>query len=819
MNPLKDFNQKRNKIQQSLGDDVYQQILFVVIFLSGVAIRFSYWGRWGESDEMVSVINYSVHLNNLFVYDYPNNHLLNSVLIYLGKNWFGFSNVSVRIFPFIAGTGLIVFGYYWSKRKFGNIVGLIVASCISFSSHLIYYSTISRGYIYMPLFFVLSLFLLDLGIEKPQRRSLYWFGSAVCCALGIWAQPYSVFLVLVTVCYATLKLEFKHVFPIVIYNGVLPVVLAGLLYLPAVFVTGVWLSEFPFWDGKRMSTFGPERLPEIPTKDFYSRVVSYHFEHPQSFEIGLGHVVSNPRRLCYDGTSEKWHMLSREIPRRWFEASPLFYYFFVPWESVHICGYQSRAYKSLVPTRSITPTHALIYNLHATPPEFKEIFKETPWPNLVGIFLGFLGICCFLKERPYPRFFYFVVPIIIIIVTAFFINNNPPPRCYILFLPLIYIFSALGIVRFCGFLFRYFNGITEPAKNIGYQILMCGLVFSCVFLTSLNVSDRVVYWNKVSPVINYNDKRIISFPQWHTGTLLRSFHYSQGEFYRFVVFILPPNGKTSAVLEAAIDHYGLDSNVENESVVIYDNISNFSEQNITINDKKAGSSFVKSTLPPTVGLASVNIRRPPLNRVDQIGYILSNIQFDTETRKLVWNTQFFQLEQKDMLGKISSRLFDKKYSNQHSSIFDFDFSTPLPRLGLLVPFSDNNAASSRLGDFLNFQPFWDENGWVPLAEMSIEPGKWLLFVSHNPNPAGSGEYRVRQLGILQIDGIEKLTKELNYTFELMEQTDSSTSPSLETGRLYPSPQKYSFEYRNGRVHVVPALSSISIFAKKLPVSH
>ena len=53
-------------------------------------------------------------------------------------------------------------------------------------------------------------------------------------------------------------------------------ILAGILYIPAILVTGVKESKVAFWNEKKICDIGYGGLTEIPTVDFYRQVISFH---------------------------------------------------------------------------------------------------------------------------------------------------------------------------------------------------------------------------------------------------------------------------------------------------------------------------------------------------------------------------------------------------------------------------------------------------------------------------------------------------------------------------------------------------------------
>jgi hypothetical protein len=794
------------KILGVFEKDKYQWLFLFVILFCGTLIRVSRIGNLGESDEIVSALRFALNPNTIFIYDNPNNHILNSILIYIGRSWFGLTNIAVRIFPLLAGIGLIILSYIWAKRKYGNLVSLIFATLVSFSSFLIYYSVLSRGYSYMPLALVASMLLFDLGIERPQKRYLYWGGTSLCSALAIWAQPYSVVLIIVVVVYGVVKQEFKKVFTVLFYLGFLSVLIAGVLYTPAILVTGVKESKIPFWNEKTIYDIGYSGLAEIPTMDFYEQVVSLNILHPELVLIGVHGLLNPPMMLNFDGTLGNWGMLSRAVPLRWLEMMPFHFYFGVPWESTHVCGYKSTAYGFLSPRDGETPVHSTPFGLHQVLPEASEVIKESPWPLLLGMSLSLWGLWVFLRQRLYPRLFYLLAPIGIALFMSLVVHTNPPARCYVLFFPLVYLFTAMGIK---SIVITILDRVFSDSTNYRKRFLDGGIIGASFLLLMVSL---ILYQketqDKIPSTLNQKNTKIMASPEWYMGQLLSGFHSTRHEFYHSVVLIHPPGEEANSFIEQTTERYRLSQTIEGKGLVAHLNTREMNS--VAKSDLVEGEWYVDSRLFPTVGLASVVAESPFAPAAVTLGYLLFSVQFDTVARELVWSVQFLEFrENRESDIRFSARFFGEAISEQHSSVYSF--SSPVPTGGLAASYT---ASTSPQGlDSIDIQPFWTEKGWKPLDRISPTPGEWLLFISHNPNPQGSGTYRARHLGVLTIHNRDQDGEIPGYEFRLIGKTD--TPEAMEEGRLYPRIGECRFEYRNGFFHTEVGVGNATTWAKEL----
>ncbi len=144
-------------------------------------------------DEAYSFVVFAKLPLNLAIADYhfPNNHLLNTLLMHISQRLFGNDPWVVRLPAFSAGLALVPAGYLLTRQLYGGLAAWLASAAMAASPVLIHYSTNARGYSLLALFTLLTFILV---IDQTRRSNLfYWTLAALFAALGFFALP--VFLI------------------------------------------------------------------------------------------------------------------------------------------------------------------------------------------------------------------------------------------------------------------------------------------------------------------------------------------------------------------------------------------------------------------------------------------------------------------------------------------------------------------------------------------------------------------------------------------------------------------------------------------------
>lgn len=178
----------RNKIRWMRQNKAL--MLIIGITIAGFILRI--W-RLGEQsfwmDEGYSVLAAMQTL----VHGYP---LLDSGFVYsrsiihnyimAGSIWlFGLSEFSARLPSVIAGTAFIPVIYFIVKKMFNLRAGLLTAAFVAFSSYEIAWSRQARMYIFLQLFFFLSIYFYWKFYNNPNIRDGFWCFLLIALSISI----------------------------------------------------------------------------------------------------------------------------------------------------------------------------------------------------------------------------------------------------------------------------------------------------------------------------------------------------------------------------------------------------------------------------------------------------------------------------------------------------------------------------------------------------------------------------------------------------------------------------------------------------------
>jgi Dolichyl-phosphate-mannose-protein mannosyltransferase len=156
----------------------------------GVKLRLDYYDvpmRWDESFTFVEYVALRNLHQGLALYDYPNNHVFNTLLMHASYSLFGDSVRALRLPVFAAGVLLIPVTYLAALRPWGRHAALIAAALVAASAQLVEYATNARGYEIETL-----AAMLLLAVAPQLLRSgnpVYWGLFSLVAALGFYSVP------------------------------------------------------------------------------------------------------------------------------------------------------------------------------------------------------------------------------------------------------------------------------------------------------------------------------------------------------------------------------------------------------------------------------------------------------------------------------------------------------------------------------------------------------------------------------------------------------------------------------------------------------
>ena len=164
-----------------------------LITVAGAALRARYLSQPMRYDEAFTYLAYASQplAKGLARYDYPNNHLLHTLLVHVTTMVFGNHPWSLRLPAYTAGVALVP-AWWWAVRGlYPGAAGLLTAGLVAGSSPLVEFSTNARGYMLVALD---SALLVGASTALLRRATpLRWAGLAALIALALWTIPVALF--------------------------------------------------------------------------------------------------------------------------------------------------------------------------------------------------------------------------------------------------------------------------------------------------------------------------------------------------------------------------------------------------------------------------------------------------------------------------------------------------------------------------------------------------------------------------------------------------------------------------------------------------
>lgn len=144
-------------------------------------------------DESYTFVVFSSNslFNTLSNYHLPNNHVLNSLLIYFSTHLFGIQPWAVRLPALLAGLLLIPATYALARTVYDKYTALISALLMAILPGAILYATTARGYSLVALFTVLTLWLAN--FLRSSKNLFAWSLLVLFSALGFYSVPVFLF--------------------------------------------------------------------------------------------------------------------------------------------------------------------------------------------------------------------------------------------------------------------------------------------------------------------------------------------------------------------------------------------------------------------------------------------------------------------------------------------------------------------------------------------------------------------------------------------------------------------------------------------------
>jgi len=162
----------------------------VALFAVGVWLRVKHLNDGVRYDEAFTFLNYaSIPFGEaVALYNTPNNHLLNTVLVKWTAATLGDEPAWWRLPNLLAGMGTMALVAALARRYFSRTASLAALAVVAISPPFAHYAVLARGYALAAFFAVAALFIIEKGHRAGHGTKLVWL-LPLCVALSCYAVP------------------------------------------------------------------------------------------------------------------------------------------------------------------------------------------------------------------------------------------------------------------------------------------------------------------------------------------------------------------------------------------------------------------------------------------------------------------------------------------------------------------------------------------------------------------------------------------------------------------------------------------------------
>ena len=176
-------------------------------------------------------------------YQFPNNHVLHSLLAKVAVSAFPFAPWALRLPAFLAGVAIVPLTWAVGRRFADRGTALLGAALAAASTTLVLYSTNARGYSMVVMLFLLMLLVADDLRRRPSPRG--WLVLTLLAAAGLYTIPIMLYPLGVVSLWLVLDAfrlpvadRWRRIGAVAL-SGAAAVALAVLLYLPIIRTAGL----------------------------------------------------------------------------------------------------------------------------------------------------------------------------------------------------------------------------------------------------------------------------------------------------------------------------------------------------------------------------------------------------------------------------------------------------------------------------------------------------------------------------------------------------------------------------------------------------
>jgi hypothetical protein len=173
--------------------DLFALVILLLILAAAIIFRLVriYDGMNHDESYTFIVFSSTTLFNIVTNYQLPNNHVLNSLLIYFSTHIFGIQPWAVRLPALLAGLLLVPATYAFAKTVYDKYTALVSALLVAILPGAILYATTARGYSLVALFTILTLWLAD--FLRRSKNLFAWSLLVLFSALGFYSVPVFLF--------------------------------------------------------------------------------------------------------------------------------------------------------------------------------------------------------------------------------------------------------------------------------------------------------------------------------------------------------------------------------------------------------------------------------------------------------------------------------------------------------------------------------------------------------------------------------------------------------------------------------------------------
>jgi len=225
--------------------DARERIALCVITAVAIACRLvALWQpmRYDESITWAYFVGRS-WTTVISAYQFPNNHVLHSLLAKLAVSVVPWAPWALRLPAFLAGVAIVPLTWLVGRRFADRGTALFGAALTAVSTTLVLYSTNARGYSFVVMLFLVMLLVADRIRRRTARHG--WPVLALLGALGLYTIPVMLYPMGVVLLWLVLDArnlpakERARRIACAALSGAGALVLAGVLYLPIIRSSGL----------------------------------------------------------------------------------------------------------------------------------------------------------------------------------------------------------------------------------------------------------------------------------------------------------------------------------------------------------------------------------------------------------------------------------------------------------------------------------------------------------------------------------------------------------------------------------------------------